>query len=110
MKRQEHLGWFGLALAGGAALLFWLLHKNGLLHERVTSRIVTGAGTVASDSVTGAPQFDLNDARTYDAAKFQQAVLSPCAPHCGSLADCPVGWELWFEISQGKYYCFPIGG
>lgn len=38
-KKANHEGIFGLALAGIALLILWLMNRNGMLHTSVTSTI-----------------------------------------------------------------------
>jgi len=103
----------GIGLTGLAALLLWLLNRKGLLHEAVTAKIITPQGTILSDPVTGAPQFDSTVQATVPVneefavppidgdGKVTYAVRIP------TKASCPSGYVLWKDAATGHYECIP---
>lgn len=110
MNTQKTAGW---AILGGFALLLAYLLKNAksLLHEQVTSSIITPQGTITPDPLTGAPRFDSTIAATIP-ANFDSAV-APIAPN-GVVtpypndptgATCPAGHLLWKDEATGAYWC-----
>lgn len=111
-KKQQT---FGIALAAGAAFLLWLLSKKGLLHESVTSQIVTGQGTITSDPATGAPNFSTADTRTYNPAQYAAAIPPISGPGPATqypsnpqAASCPEGYQLWHNVDDNSYWCMPV--
>lgn len=113
MSKQSTSGY--IILGGFAALLLYLLSKgNTLLHETVSSSIVTAAGTITSDPLTGAPQFDASDTRTYDPARYAGAVAPIDTngrvtqyPSDPVRCTCPQGFEKWKDVVDNSYWCFP---
>ncbi len=106
---------FGLLLAGLAAILLWLLNRKGLLHESVVSKIITPQGTVLSDPLTGAPQFDHRIAATIPVnEEFAIAPIDGNGNVTFELkvpqrASCPQGYRLWHDAaSPGRYECIPF--
>lgn len=108
--REHHLGYALVAVA--LFILYWL-NKNGLLHESVTSSIVTAAGTVTSDPATGFPQFDPNVASTIPANI--SAAVAPIdingvvtnTPADPSKCSCPIGTSQWHNAADNTYWCVP---
>ena len=104
---------FGLALAGLAALILWLLNRKGLLHESVSARIITPQGTILSDPLTGAPQFDSRVAVTVPAN--EEFAIPPIDGNgvvtfdlkIPQRASCPTGYQLWKNVATGSYECIP---
>lgn len=103
----------GLGLSALAAFLLWLLNRNGLLHEAVTAKIITPQGTVLSDPVTGAPQFDHTIASTIPVnEEFAIAPIDGNGNVTFDLkvpqrASCPRGYQLWRDVATGRYECIP---
>jgi hypothetical protein len=107
---------FGLGMAALAALILYLLNRNGLLHESVTSTIigglpVTSAGTIQPDPVTGAPMFDQNVGTSIPANEAfavppidwdGKVTFNPTQP---KRATCPTGYTLWKNATDGSYEC-----
>lgn len=114
-KHQETAGW--VLLAGFGALLAYLLkNSSSLLHESVSSSIVTGAGTVTPDPATGVPQYDTSIASTIPEA--EAFAIKPIASD-GTLtqypanpkgASCPIGYQLWHNAHDNSYWCLPVPG
>lgn len=104
---------FGLILAGLAALLLWLLNRKGLLHEAVSANIITPQGTVLSDPLTGAPQFDHRVASTIPLnEEFAIAPIDGNGNVTFELkvpqrATCPEGYQMWKDVATGRYECIP---
>lgn len=108
--REHHLGY---ALVAAALFLLWWLNSKGLLHESVSSKIVTSAGTVLSDPVTGGPQFDPSAPSTVP-ANIAEAIApidgngvltnSPADP---TKCTCPIGTTLWKNSADSTYWCVP---
>lgn len=112
-KQQEHTGW-GI-IAGLIALLLYLLSKgNSLLHETVSASIVTGAGTITSDLVTGAPQYDTRIPSTVPEQEAfavppinADGSLNPHPANPATLAPAPVGYTLWHNVADNSYWYLP---
>jgi hypothetical protein len=104
---------FGLGMAALAALILYLLQKKGLLHESVSSTILSGSGTVLQDPVTGGPQFDQSIAASIPAN--EAFAVKPIAadgtvtwnPSDPRRATCPMGYTLWHNATDGSYECIP---
>lgn len=113
MKREQHLGMW---LTAGAALLLYYLSKNGLLHQSVTSSILTPDRTsTVPDPLTGAPQFDMGNAFTVPPG-FSSAVppidastgIATTSPGDPTKCSCPQGYSLWHNVNPDTYWCIPI--
>lgn len=111
-RKQENTGW--LILGGLGLLLLWLLSKgNSLLHESVSSSILTPYGTVTSDPVTGAPQYDPSIAASIP--QNEEAAIPPiCGPGAATFTpsnpkacSCPQGYTLWKNVRAMIYECIP---
>ena len=110
MKR-EHV--FGLGLAILAAFILYLLSKSGLLHESVTSAIITPQSTVTSDPQTGYPQYDT---RVGSTIPEQEAFAEPPLDTNGMATQfpkdilnctCPIGYRKWRNVADGGIWCLP---
>lgn len=103
----------GLGLTGVAVFLLWLLNRKGLLHESVTAKIITSQGTVLSDPVTGAPQFDHTVPSTVPPnEEFAIAPIDGDGTVTFNIrqprkASCPSGYQLWKDAASGRYECIP---
>lgn len=113
MKREQHLG---IWLTAGAALLLYYLSKNGLLHQSVTSSILTSDGTsTVPDPITGAPQFDMGNSATVPKG-FESAVppidastgIATTSPADPTRCSCPQGYSLWHNANPDTYWCIPV--
>lgn len=110
MKRESI---FGLILAAIAIALFYLFNKKGLLHEGVSSSIITAQGTVIPDMVTGFPQYDTRIPATVPEAEafalkpldsLGNATQFPANP---MKATCPIGYSKWNNAADGSTWCLP---
>ena len=108
MTREQK---FGVGLLALILFLLWWLSKKGLLHESVTSRVLTGSATAAlTDPVTGAHAFDANSVPDNEEAAFAPlsdngvATFHPANP---KTASCPIGSTLWKNNITGGYECIP---
>jgi hypothetical protein len=109
--REHHLGY---ALVAIALFILWWLNKQGLLHESVSSSIVSAAGTVVADPVTGFPQFDPRVPSTVP-TNIADAVApidvhgtitnSPANP---ALSSCPIGTSHYHNVADDTYWCVPV--
>ncbi len=94
------------------AIILYLLSKANLLHESVTSGIVTPQGTVTPDPVTGAPRFSPSNPATLP-ANYPVNVVAPIDglgnittnPADPRKATCPAGYQLWQNADSGAYWC-----
>lgn len=113
MAGKTHEHGLGYALIAAALFLLWWLNKNGLLHESVSSKIITPAGTVTSDPATGFPQFDSNVASTIPAnwtdavAPIDEHGVITLSPSDPAKASCPIGTSPWRNAADGNYWCIP---
>jgi len=107
---------FGIILAAIALALFYLFNKKGLLHESVSSKIITGAGTVVSAASTGFPQYDTRVPATVP--ETEAFAIAPIDSH-GNVTQfpadplsstCPVGYSKWHNIADGSTWCLPNTG
>lgn len=105
------LGW-GLVII--ALLLLYFLNKKGLLHESVSTNILTPDGTTTQDPVTGYPQYDTNVAQTVP-SQIAQAV-APIYTPTGEITShppdptqisCPIGTSPWHNVTDDSYWCLP---
>lgn len=117
MKR-EHI--FAAILAAIAIALFYLFNKRGLLHESVSTTIgnvrISGAGTIASDPVTGFPVYDTRVSETIPESEafaippldsFGKATNFPTNPmNC----TCPIGYSKWKNAADNSIWCLPDPG
>ena len=108
--REHHLGY---ALVAAALFILWWLNKQGLLHESVSSSIVTAAGTVTSDPLTGFPQYDPRVPATIptniDKAVFPIAADGTISPNPSdpTRCSCPTGTTPWHNAADDSYWCVP---
>lgn len=110
-KTREH--GLGYGLVAIALFLLWWLNKNGLLHETVSSRIVTSSGTVVADPLTGFPQFDTNVPSTVPAniaeavAPIDEHGVITNSPANPTKCSCPLGTSQWRNAADSTYWCVP---
>jgi hypothetical protein len=108
--KESHLGY---ALVFAALLALWYLNKKGLLHESVSSSIVTPDGTVLSDPKTGFPQYDSSDPQTFP-PNLDKAVAPingdgsvSAYPADPTTCSCPIGLSAWHDVKDNAYWCIP---
>ncbi len=110
---KKHGGIFGLILAAIAIAIFYFLNKKGLLHESVSSAIITAQGTVIPDITTGFPQYDTRTPSTVPLT--EQFALKPLDsfgnatefPKDPTRATCPIGYSKWHNAADGSTWCLP---
>lgn len=110
-QHQEHAGLWIIGIF--IALLAWLLRSqsNPILHESVTSSILTPDATTVPDPATGCPQFDTrivatipnNQGNAFAPIGADGVVsYSPTLP-----PSCPINSVLWHNVADGSYQCIP---
>lgn len=112
MTREQQTGLF---IVGGAALLLYFLSKAGLLHESVSSAIVSPENTVLSDPKTGFPQYDPRIPATIPAG--EDFALRPISadgqvtehPADPTTCTCPQGYSPYHNVQDDSYWCIPAG-
>jgi hypothetical protein len=120
MKREQI---YGLAIAGLAAVIIWLLSKKGLLfaHESVGACIagldsktglpcdlVSSQGTITPDPQTGLPRYDTRYPQTVpEQEAFAIEPIGGTTKSDFSRATCPVGYQLWVNEADGRLWCLP---
>lgn len=112
MSRERTLG---IVLAVGVAALLYALTKSGLLHESVSAAIdptlLTNAGTVTPDPLTGRPRYDSRVPRTMPAntdskvPPIDSLGVITSRPYDAKKATCPAGYTLWNDAADGTYWC-----
>jgi hypothetical protein len=122
MKREQI---YGLAIAGLAAVILWLLSKKGLLfgHESVGAcvggldsktglpcDIVSSQGTITPDPQTGLPRYDTRYPQTVP--EQEAFAIEPLGARtkfdlANGRATCPIGYQLWVNEADGRLWCLP---
>lgn len=108
MRRMNQNREYGLFIAVVAAVLLWLLHKKGYLHEAVSAAIL-----FPSQPGTGFPQYDTRNASTVpenEAFAIKPIdSLGKVTEHPGdpSKITCPVGYKQWHNVADDSYWCLP---
>jgi hypothetical protein len=105
---HKHIGWW--LLAALLALLYWLL-KHGTVPGAVASTIA-GQPAYPPDPVTGCPQFNSSSSVTTPAGDFVLPLVNVTEgitefPNNPRSASCPIGYQLWHDVSTGGYFCYP---